>query len=363
MKVIMTCGGTGGHIYPAIAIADKIKRKNPDADILFIGTQAGMENTLVPESGYPLERIAASGFNRKNIMKNVKTLHDAVKGSMQAKAILERFCPDVVIGTGGYVTGPVIREAYKKNIPVYIHEQNAVPGVANKMLERYAKNVFISFPDSAAYFKDQSKLILSGNPIRKAFILTEITDCREKLGVLPTEFMALIFGGSLGAEVINRETLNMVGILRNQDVKVFFVTGKRYYDQIAADLNKIGNTEFVTIIPYADNMPELLKAADIVVSRAGAIALSEITACGKPSILIPSVNVTNNHQYYNAKSLVDAGAAIMLEEKDLDPAQSVVGNYLIKLKNNKEKLNAMSAASLGIGRVDAVNIIYDHLKI
>lgn len=363
MKIIMTCGGTGGHIYPAIAIADKIKRKNPGTEFLFIGTKAGMENTIVPGAGYDLECIDASGFNRKNLLKNLKTLGDLVNGSRQTREILNRFRPDFVIGTGGYVTGPVIREACRKGIPAYIHEQNVVPGIANKMLERYTRKVFISFPQSASHFKDPSKLILSGNPIRKEFILSGIDNCREKLGLAPADFAVLVVGGSLGAQVLNSEVLDMTEALRDQNIKVFFITGKRYYDQVEADLNKIDNTDFITLIPYAQNMPQLLTAADLVISRAGAIALSEITACGKPSILIPSPNVTNNHQYYNAKALADAGAAVMLEEKELIPHQSVLANCLIKLKNNKAKLNAMSDASQKAGRPDAVNIIYDNLPI
>ena len=179
MKIILACGGTGGHIYPAIAIADKIKRKHPHAEILFIGTERGMEKTLIPENGYAFESISASGFDRKNMFRNLKTLSDMMKGSRQARKLIREFEPDFVFGTGGYVTGPVLKEAHRLGIPVYIQEQNAVPGVANKMLERYARKVFISFPDSAKYFKDAEKLVLSGNPIRKAFAVASMMDCRN----------------------------------------------------------------------------------------------------------------------------------------------------------------------------------------
>lgn len=192
MKVILACGGTGGHIYPAIAIADKIKRKNPGADILFVGTEKGMEKALISENGYAFEAIAASGFNRKNIFKNIKTLSDTIKGSRQARQLLIDFKPDLVIGTGGYVTGPVLREAHRLGIPTYIQEQNAIPGLANKMLERYARKVFISFPDSAKYFKDPKKLVFSGNPIRKAFSMAAIVDSRKELGLSEKDFMVLV---------------------------------------------------------------------------------------------------------------------------------------------------------------------------
>ncbi|NCB41188.1 MAG: undecaprenyldiphospho-muramoylpentapeptide beta-N-acetylglucosaminyltransferase [Clostridia bacterium] len=363
MKVIMACGGTGGHIYPAIAIADKIKRKNPDAEILFIGTQRGMESTLVPQNGYAFQHISASGFNRKNWLKNGRTLVDIIKGSRQARALMKTFHPDFVIGTGGYVTGPVLKEAHRLGITTYIQEQNAVPGVANKMLEKYASKVFVSFSDSAKFFKDQSKLVFSGNPIRKAFSLAALLDCRKKLGISEKDFMVLIFGGSLGAEVLNKEALKMIRAVETEGINIFFVTGSRYFEDVSATLLSMENAQFVTLIPYADNMPELLTAADLVISRAGAIALSEITACGKPSILVPSPNVTNNHQYYNAKALEMVGAAVLLQEADFSEEQSLLADFVLKLKSNREKLNAMAKASSEAGRIDAVDIIYDHLNI
>lgn len=361
MKVIMTCGGTGGHIYPAIAIADKIKRKDPSTDILFIGTEKSMDRSLISKSGYAFKWIAASGFNRKNLLKNIKTLADTLKGSRQARRLLKEFRPDFVIGTGGYVTGPVIKEAYRLGIRTYIQEQNAIPGLANKMLERYACKVFISFPDSAKYFKSQSKIIFSGNPVRKDFTLFGILDSRKKLGISEKEFMLLIFGGSLGADVLNRETLKMIRTVKDEKLKVFFVTGKRYFEKISEDVRRMGHPGFLTLLPYADNMPELLNAADLVVSRAGAVALSEITVCGKPCILIPSPNVTNNHQYHNAKSLEAVGAAVIIQEEDFREETSLLYDCVLKLKNNKEKLNAMATASSLTGRSDAVDIIYDNI--
>ena len=177
------------------------------------------------------------------------------------------------------------------------------------------------------------------------------------------DFMVLVFGGSLGADVLNRETLKMIRALKSEMVKVFFVTGTRYYETVAAELRAMEDVDFVTLIPYADNMPTLLNAADLVISRAGAIALSEITACGKPSVLIPSPNVTNNHQYYNAQALESAGAAILLEEKDFQTDEPRLSYFVLKLKNNKEKLNMMAEAAARAGRIDAVDIIYDHLNI
>ncbi len=363
MKVLFTCGGTGGHIYPAIAIADKIKRRHPDARILFVGTESGMENTLVPAAGYDLERIAARGLDRRRLLNNLKTFRDMLRGSAQIRAILKQFQPDRVIGTGGYVTAPVIREAAKQGIPTYIHEQNALPGVANRMLERYTKKTFISFPASEKCFRFKEKLVLSGNPVRKDFVLAGIADCRSELGFSDKDFVLLVFGGSLGAQVLNREALRLIPALKEGGVRLIFVTGKRYYDEVREEIEKIPGGEAVTLLPYADDMPRLLNAADLVISRAVAIALAEITVCGKPSLLIPSPNVTNDHQYHNAKALADAGAAVLIREEELTEERSLFAYYVLKLKNNKEKLNAMSLASAGLGRADAADIIYDNLAL
>ena len=225
MRAILSCAGTGGHIYPAISIADKICRMEPDSDILFIGTKTGMENRLVPGAGYAIQGIDASGFNRKNPVKNVKTAVDLAKGSRETEEILKEFKPDVVIGTGGYVTGTVVRKASKMGIPCYIHEQNVVPGMANKMLEKYVEKVFISFEGSREHFQEKDKLILSGNPIRKEFLIEDVSDARETLELTDSDFMILITGGSLGAEVPNLASLDLIAELTKDDrgAKVFFV--------------------------------------------------------------------------------------------------------------------------------------------
>lgn len=365
MKAILSCAGTGGHIYPAIAIADQIRRMEPDADILFVGTKHGMENRLVPNAGYRIRGIDASGFNRKNMLKNVKTAIDLARGSRETTEILNEFRPDVVIGTGGYVTGTVVRKAAKMGIPCFIHEQNVVPGMANKLLEKYVKNVFISFEGSREHFKEPDKLVLSGNPIRRDFLSVDKDGARQKLGIADDDFVVLITGGSLGAEVPNMASLELIRTLAKdpKDAKIFFVTGKRYYDEIAAKAGEIAGAEkFARIIDYADNMPDLMSAADLIVSRAGAIALSEITASGKPSILIPSPNVTNNHQYYNAKSLADAGAAILIEETQLQDSYAPFVDAVTKLMADRSALNRMVLASAQLGRTDAVDIIYKTIK-
>ncbi len=364
MKVIMTGGGTGGHIYPAIAIADKIKRKHPEAEILFVGTKRGMEKDLVPKNGYEIRFITVSGFHRKKLWKNIKTVADLIKGSRQTRKILKDFKPDLVIGTGGYVCGPVVRAAHKSGIKTFIHEQNAFPGVTNKLLEKYVDKVFVSFPESKEYFKEPDKLVVTGNPIRKSFLLCGMGHSREKMGITPSEFVILCFGGSLGAGKINSTMIHVVETVNGlPDTRLFFITGRNYYDQVLASLKdrQINLNDNINILEYADNMHEYLSAADLVISRAGALTVSEITACGKASILIPSPNVTGNHQYFNARVVADKGGAVIIEEKDLNE-EKLIGTIL-RLKNNKEALNAMSAASAGVGRIDAADVIYDHLGI
>lgn len=360
----MTGGGTGGHIYPALAIADKIKRKHPEADILFIGTKRGHEKDLVPKNGYPIRFITVTGFDRKHLLANVKTIRDYFAGERQAKAIIAEFRPDIVIGTGGYVCGPVVRAAYKCGIRSYIHEQNALPGLTNRLLEKYVKKVFIAYAEAAQYFKHKEKLVVTGNPLRKEFLVSGLNNDRLKFGILPAESCVLCFGGSLGAGMINRVMEETAAELENiQNVKLILITGKIHYESVLAELEERGikKSEKIIVLPYADNMHEYLHAADLVISRSGALTVSEITACGKPSILIPSPNVTGNHQYFNAKAVSDKGGAILIEEKDLT-AEKLLG-VVIRLLNNREALNAMAAASKSIGKLDGADVIYDHLSI
>ncbi|WP_324824652.1 undecaprenyldiphospho-muramoylpentapeptide beta-N-acetylglucosaminyltransferase [Sinanaerobacter sp. ZZT-01] len=362
MRVIMTGGGTGGHIYPAIAIADKIKRRNPTAEIIFVGTRRGMEKEIVPKSGYEIRFITVSGFHRKKVWKNVRTILDLAKGNREAKQILKEFKPDIVIGTGGYVCGPIVRAAHKYGIKSYIHEQNAFPGITNKLLENYVDKVFISFPEAQAYFKKKEKLVVTGNPIRKSFLTSTMQNYRDKLKIADREFVILCFGGSLGAGKINSAMVKVAEQLSKvQDIKLFFITGKSHYNFIKEQLKeqKI-NENRINLLPYVDNMHEYLSAADLIISRSGALTVSEITACGKASILIPSPNVTGNHQYFNAKVPADKGGAVLIEERDLTVEK--LTDTILRLKNNKEMLNAMGEASASVGCFDAVDVIYENLE-
>lgn len=361
MKVIISGGGTGGHVYPAIAIADKIMRKIPDSEVLFVGTRRGMESRLVPERGYGIKYISARGLDRKNPFKNIAVLKELIKGNKEVGKIINEFKPDMVIGTGGYVSAPVLFAAVRKKIPVFIHEQNAYPGLANRMLSRYAKKIFVSFPESEKYFKQKDKIVLTGNPVRKEFAASGLVDYREKLGIGPGEFFVLSFGGSRGAEKINEAVMELVEIINKiPGAKLVHITGAHYYESFCEKLMKktidIKGGDKVRILPYTDKIHEYMMAADLIISRAGAITVAEITACGKPAILIPSPNVTANHQFFNAKSLSDKGGAVLIEEKDLTKGK--LENVVMRLMNNKEAINRMGDASRDLGRIDGADEIF-----
>lgn len=360
MKVIMTGGGTGGHIYPAIAIADEIKSRHPNAEIIFVGTERGMEKDIVPKAGYPVKFITVSGLNRKNPIKLIKTLKDLNHGLHEAKQIIKEFKPDLVIGTGGYVCGPVMKTAAGMGIKTYIHEQNAFPGLTNKLLSRGAERVFVAFDDAKKYFKTKKEPVTVGNPVRHAFTEVDRQAARESLGVKEDEFMVLSFGGSLGAQRINDEMTVAAERLRDRaGLRIFFVTGRRYYSSIIENADKTNAR--VTYLQYIDDMPKYLNACDLAITRSGALTVSEITACGRASVMIPSPYVTNNHQYYNAKVVADRGGAILIEEKDLTNGE--VADEIEQLMNDRQILEKMEKASAALGTVTSAGKICDIIGI
>lgn len=365
MKVIMTGGGTGGHIYPAIAIADKIRERYPHSEILFVGTERGLEKNIVPDNGYPIEFITVEGFNRKNPLKNIKVLKKLNEGNHQAKKLIKSFQPDVVIGTGGYVCGPVVRAAHKAGVKTYTHEQNAFPGVTNKLLEKYVEKVFLGFPEAQKYFKHREKHVMAGNPVRKAFFDADPKASREKLGFSSGDFVLLVFGGSQGAGRINKAMLSVIEAMNGMDgIQVCMATGKRYYDAILHELQEergITLADNIHILEYISNMDEYLSAADLVISRSGALTVAEVTVCGKAAIFIPSPIVTGNHQFYNAKAVADHGGAMIIEEKDLDNDRLIA--QILKLKNDPELVQKMAACSKECAPVDAVDIICNNLDV
>lgn len=359
MRVIMTGGGTGGHIYPAIAIADRIKERNNNGEILFVGTKRGLEKEIVPKHGYDIKFITVSGINRSNPIKNFKVVKDYMKGKKEAKKIIEEFKPDLVIGTGGYVCGPVIKMASKMGIKCYVHEQNAIPGMTNKMLEKVVENVFLGFEEAGKFFKQKEKHILAGNPVRDEFFKARKDVARETLGISPDDFVVLSFGGSQGAAKLNKAMMTVVEEYNGRDdVKVFFGTGKRYYEPIVNELAEIGVDvqNNIKIMPYIDNMQNYIAAADLVISRSGALTVSEIAVCGTPSILIPSPNVAGNHQMFNAQAVAGKGGAVLLEEKDLSGEKLV--DEIKRLEKDEKLLNEMAKNARLCAPLDASDIIY-----
>lgn len=355
----MTGGGTGGHIYPAIAIADKIRKEHKDAEIIFVGTERGHEKSIVPKSGYDIKFIKIRGFNRKNLFKNIKVLAELPKAFRDAKNIIKEFKPDMVIGTGGYVCGPVVRAANKLGVKTYIHEQNAFPGLTNKLLEKYVDKIFIGFKEAEKNFKHKEKIILSGNPVRSEFGYNDKTECRKKLGIPEKDFVILAFGGSGGANVLNKEIINVIKTLNaGPDVSIFFGTGKVYYKSVISELETQGIrlSDKIKILEYIDNMQNYLGAADLVISRAGALTIAEITICGKASILIPSPNVTGNHQYFNAKAISEKGGAILIQEKNLGEGKVIKAVEM--LMADRGRLKKMETASKKCAHETATEIIY-----
>ena len=360
MRVIVTGGGTGGHIYPALAIADKFKEMDPDTEILYVGNDEGIEKEIVPKAGYRLELVDARWLNKSNIWQLLRTGARVTKGLLEAGKVMRKFKPDVVIGTGGYVCFPVILAGKMYGAATYLHEQNAYPGLANRTLEKYVKNIFLGFADAAKYFKFPEKMVESGNPVRKSFFTLSKKEARKKLGFSEEDFIVFSFGGSLGAEKINEVAFELMEALNGHEkVMMIFGTGKWYYQQILdkAAERGIEIKDNIQVKDYIEDMENYLAACDLVISRAGALSVAETTVCGKAAILIPSPNVTGNHQYYNAKAVADRGGAILLEEKDMT-AEGLI-REVMQLKNHPELTEAMGKASRACAPVHALDIIYD----
>ena len=329
MRVLVSGGGTAGHINPAIAIADKIKAEQPDSVIEYVGTPTGMENQLVPKAGYKIHGVAIKGFKRKLSFDNVDAAIKAFTSVAKAKKIIKEFKPDIVIGTGGYVCWPVMKAAAKMGVPTAIHESNAVPGVTTKMLSKMVDKIMISFESTKDYFTcDRTKFVLTGNPVSEKILKADKAEMRKKLGIPEDKTVILSAGGSLGARRINEAVFHLIKeySVNDDNVYHFHATGRGGFEEQAVLYEAEGFSRVdedslvkrnVAVMRYIYNMPEILACADIVICRAGAMTLSEIAALKLSAVIIPSPNVTNNHQYKNAKVLADGDAAVLIEEKDL----------------------------------------------
>lgn len=357
LKILISGGGTAGHINPAIAIAKRMQ-KEYDADILFIGKENGLEKTLVPKEGFPISYIDVEGLVRKLTFKNVTVAMKYVRAIKDAKKIIKDFAPDVVVGTGGYVCAPVLSAAHSLGIPVLVHEQNVFPGVTVKMAARFADCVAVSFEDTISYLseKAQKACVLTGNPLRENMLDLSYEDARNVLGIDDTPFVVTV-GGSLGAKTINDGLIEIINHTKDEKYRLLGGTGQRYYDEVMASLDKNKLGENVAVVPYIYNMDVVLPAADLVIARAGAITVSELCALGRPAILIPSPNVTHNHQEYNAKSVEDRGACVMLCERDITPG--VIKDTVFALLSDKEKRAEMSENAKKIAITDGTKRICD----
>lgn len=360
LKILFAGGGTAGHINPAIAVANYIRAKKPDWDILFIGTKEGLETKLVPKEGLKIKYINIKGFKRKLSIDNLVTVRDLFIGMLQARKIIAEYKPDIVIGTGGYVSGPVVLNASMMKIPTIIHEQNAIPGVTIKILSRFADVIAMGFEESKNHFKTVNKLVHTGNPIRQELINIDKETAKRRLG-LDNKPVILAVGGSLGAQKINESIVEYIkSIYRKNKVYLMFGTGEKQYQDVLDTLKSQGidleMDKNIRVFPYINDM-NIYAASDLVICRCGAMTLSEVTAMGKPAILIPSPNVTHNHQEYNARALEKQGAAIVFTEKELDSKK--LNNQIENLLKDQKLLQQMAKNSFNMGITNAAEKIYN----
>ena len=351
MKVIISAGGTGGHIYPALAIIDKIKEREPSSTFLYIGTTNRMEKDIVPK-----RKIDYLGLDVKSLDKKhpFKTLKDYKNAYLKCQKVIKEFKPDIVIGVGGYVTVPVILVANKFGIKIFLHEQNSVPGKANLFLSKYASKIGVSFKSSLKCFP-QYKTVLTGNPCSDEAI-KQVKISKNKFDLTDSKKLVLIVMGSLGSSKINEYLIKIVNNFENKDYEVLLVTGSKNYEMF----NNIKVPKNVKIVPYIDELTRIMKQTDLMVSRSGASALSEIISLEIPSILIPSPYVANNHQYKNAVDLINNDAAILLEEKDLK--EDILVKTIDNVINNSKRLNEIKNNIKPFKIEDSSLKIYEVLK-
>ncbi len=348
MRVIISAGGTGGHIYPALAIVNCIKEKEPDSEFLYIGTHNRMEKDIVPKTGIPFVGIEMYGFNRKNLLKNFKTIKCLYKSKKQLKSIIKEFNPDIVIGVGGYITYPVITTAHKLGFKTFIHEQNSVAGKANLMMADCVDLIGVSLKSSMKEFPT-NKVIFTGNPCGENALKVKRID-KTTLGFTKGKKLVVIVMGSLGAENVHKFMKDNINKFDGKNYEVLYITGKNNYE----DIKLIKHPSNVKLLPYLDNLAGLFKDTDILITRAGASTLSEIIALKLPSILIPSPFVPNNHQYKNAMDLVNNKAALLVEEKNLtfDNIDTSINKllsdkkYYLDIKKNLESMQVNDSATI-----------------
>jgi len=354
MKAIIVAGGTGGHIYPAIAIINKIKEREPKSEILYIGTSDRMEKDIIPKLGIPFVGIEMTGLNRKNVFSNIfvfKRFFNAVK---KAEEEIKKFSPDIVIGAGGYITAPVLYAAHKLKVPTLIHEQNSIPGVSNKFIGKFADKICVSLPNSLNLFP-KKKTVYTGNP-RSEEIISVKKKTKKSLGFDENKKLVVFVMGSLGSTTMTLKLKELIPMFSNKNYQVLVITGKNYFD----DYKDIEVSNNVKIVPFMDDLINLLKDSDLIVSRAGASTIAEITAIGLPAILVPSPYVTNNHQYKNAKELEDNGACRIVLENEFDKDKII--HEIDKIFDDKDSYLEMVENSKKLGITDSATRIYEEAR-
>lgn len=354
MRIVVSAGGTGGHIYPAISIINKIVAEEPDSDILYIGTSDKMEKDLIPELGIKYVPIDVSGLKRKLTLDNIKVLYKFLVARVKCKKIIKEFDPDIVIGTGGYVTAPVIWAAKKLGKKTFIHEQNSVVGLSNKYLTKYADKIGVSFSSTLTEFPSE-KAVLTGNPCSEKAVNMKKAK-KENYGLSKDKKLVLIVMGSLGSSTVNDKIVSFLDSFKSKDYEVMFVTGNSYYEKI----KKVRVPSNVKVVPFVYELPSLMKSTDLMVSRAGASTISEILVLGVPTIFVPSPYVTNNHQYKNAMDLVNQNAAYILEEKDLTGSKLIA--MIDGIFDDKNGYSKIKSNLKDMGIKDSAERIYEVLK-
>jgi len=348
-RFLFAGGGTGGHLFPAIAVAEKIRKKIPDAEILFVGTRSKIEGTIVPRLGFRFKSIWIKGFARRISVENILFPVKLVVSIMQSLFINMNFKTRVAVGSGGYASGPAVYGAYLLGAKVILLEQNSYPGVTTRMLEKYAEEIHISFKDSEKYFKNKYKLKLTGNPVRENLGKADRIEALKSFGLAPSGKTVLVLGGSLGAASINEAVAASVNFFKEKDIQLIWQTGKNYYQKY-----RHLNSDRIIVRDFIEDMNMAYSASSLILARAGATTIAELLTLAIPAALVPSPNVAANHQYYNAKSLADQNAAILIEDHLLKDKLTGILNTILF---DDKKLNELSENARRISRPDAAEII------
>lgn len=361
LRIIISGGGTGGHIFPAVSIANAIKAKHPDADILFVGAQGRMEMQRVPAAGYPIKGLPICGFDRKNLLRNIKVLFKIWKSQRMASQILKEFKPMVAVGVGGYASGPTLNKAAAMGIPCLIQEQNSYAGVTNKLLAKKADKICVAYEGMERFFPAE-KIIMTGNPVRQNVLESKLSqeEARKSFGLDAQKKTILLVGGSLGARTINESVLQHLDLIKTSGIQYIWQTGKYYHTAILEQLKKYEeeNLPMLKVTDFISDMGAAYKAADLIISRAGASSISEFCLIGKPVILVPSPNVAEDHQTKNAMALVNKEAALYVKDAE---APVTLLTLAVDTINDDQKLAKLSENILKLGLRNSADIIADEV--